>query len=314
MHGQFIWYELLTSDVPGALAFYPKVAGWDTEDWDKGEYTMWTLDDTPLGGLMAITPEFRAQGARPGWTPYVSVDDVDAAAQKAASLGGKVQVPPQDIPGTGRFAIVQDPQGAVFGLYRALNPMPGFDGNAKLGRFSWHELMTTDYKAAFDFYKALFRWDDSGATDMGEVGMYQMYGQRGKMYGGMYNRTPEMASVPPFWLPYINVNDVKKATDIAMKNGAKVVNGPMEVSGGSWIVILGDPQGVAIALHQSPPSAGAATPKRAAKKAKKTVRKAAKKVKLAVKKVAKKASAKTASTRGKKKPTRKPATRKAKRR
>jgi uncharacterized protein len=261
MHGQFTWYELMTTDVPGAVKFYPMVTGWGIEEWDKAHYTMWTSGGKPLGGVMELSPEQRARGTRSSWLPYVAVNDVDDSAKKAASLGGKVHVPPQDIPGTGRFAVLQDPQGAFFAIYKSNNPEPGFDGTRSPGRFSWHELMTTDYKAALEFYRTLFGWEKLQANDMGDLGVYLEFGMNGKMFGGMFNRTPEMSQVPPFWLSYVAVPDLKRATDVATRNGAKIVNGPMEVPGGDWIVVMADPQGAAFALHQaaSRPAATAGT-------------------------------------------------------
>jgi len=124
----------------------------------------------------------------------------------------------------------------------------GWDGTPVLGRFSWHELMTTDYRKAFDFYKQLFGWDPMSEMDMGDGNMYSMWGRGGNMFGGMFNRPPEMASMHPFWLIYVNVKDVPKAVDATTRGGGFVQRAPMEVPGGQ-IAILGDPQGAAFAVH-----------------------------------------------------------------
>jgi uncharacterized protein len=260
MHGQFVWYELTTPDVNAAQKFYPRFTGWGTQKFDK-DYTMWTNGGTPLAGIFRLGPEMRAKGVPPNWMPYVETADVDETARLATSLGGTVINGPADIPGTGRFAVVQDPQGAVFGIYKSDVASGGWDGTPAVGRFSWHELMTTDWKAAFEFYNKLFGWEKQSEMDMGGGSMYAMFG-KGRMYGGMFNRTPEMASMHPFWLCYIFVNDVGKAVDIATKAGAFVQRPRMEIPGGT-IAILGDPQGAGFALHDA--MAGAATPKPAAK-------------------------------------------------
>jgi histone H1/5 len=125
--------------------------------------------------------------------------------------------------------------------------------------------------------------------DMGGGQMYSMYGKGGKPYGGMFNRHGDMMSIPPFWLVYIFVKDVKKAVDAAVKGGAKVQRPPMEIPGGGTIAILGDPQGAAFALHADS-SVTAAKP--AAKKAAKpAAKKAAAKRPKAKKAAAKKRSA-----------------------
>lgn len=249
MHGQFVWYELTTPDVDAARKFYPPITGWGTQQFDK-DYTMWTTSGVPFAGIFRLGPEQRQRGIPPNWMPYIEAGNVDDTARKVTSLGGTVVVPPSDIPGTGRFAVVRDPQGATFGLYKSSTASRAWDGTPTLGRFSWHELMTTDYRKAFDFYRQLFGWEKTGdEMDMGGGNMYFMYGMKGKMYGGMFNRPPEMSGMSPFWMLYVNVKDVKKAVDIATRAGAFVKQPPMEVPGGSMIAILGDPQGAAFAVH-----------------------------------------------------------------
>jgi hypothetical protein len=246
MHGQFVWYELTTPDVDAAKTFYPRFTGWGTLRFDN-DYTMWTTGGVPVAGIFRLTEEMRRQGVPPNWMPYVESDNLDETAKKAAALGGKVIVAPQDIPGTGRFAVLQDPQGATFGVYKASTGSGGWDGTAVVGHFSWHELMTTDYVKAFEFYRALFGWEKTSEMDMGGGNMYSMFG-KGAPYGGMFNRTPDMAGMHPFWLVYINVKDVGKAVAIATKAGAMVQRPQMDIPGGS-IAILGDPQGAGFALH-----------------------------------------------------------------
>jgi predicted enzyme related to lactoylglutathione lyase len=286
MNGQFVWYELTTPDVDAAQKFYPRVAGWGTQAFDR-DYTMWTSGGVPIAGLFRLTDEMRRQGVPPNWMPYVESSDVDETAAKATSLGGRVVHGPADVPGAGRFAVVQDPHGAVFGVYRADNPGGAWDGTPVVGRFSWHELMTADHAAAFAFYQALFGWEKAGEMDMGGGQTYLMFGQGGKMYGGIFTRPPEMAGMHPFWLVYIHVKDVARAVAAATKAGATVHRPQMDIPGGA-IAILGDPQGAGFAVHH----ANAEVPAAKAP-AKKTVKKVAKKVarKAATKKTAKKAAA-----------------------
>jgi uncharacterized protein len=261
MHGQFVWYELTTPDVDAAKKFYSPITGWGTQQFDK-DYTMWTTRGVPIAGIFRLSPEQRQKGIPPNWMPYVDVNSVDDTARKATSLGGKVMHGPADIPGTGRFAVLQDPQGAVFGIYGSSKMSNPWDGTPVVGRFSWHELMTTDYQKAFDFYRQLFGWEKTGEMDMGGGNMYFMYGIKGKMYGGIFNRPPEMAGMTPFWMVYVHVKDVQKAVDTAKRAGGFVKQPPMEVPGGK-IAILGDPQGAGFAVHAA---AAAQAPKPAAAK------------------------------------------------
>jgi uncharacterized protein len=293
MHGQFVWYELTTPDVDGAQKFYQRFTKWGTQAFDK-DYMMWTSGGVPRAGIFRLTDEMRKQGVPPNWMPYVESDDVDATARKAKSLGGTIVVPPDDIPGTGRFAVLRDPQGATFGIYKSAHMSNAWGGTPEVDRFSWHELMTTDYTKAFEFYRALFNWKNVGEMDMGGGSMYLMAGHGEAMYAGIFNRMPDMANVPPFWLVYIHVKDVAKAVAAATKGGATIVRPRMEIPGGT-IAILSDPQGAGFAVHDLMTMPGASAPV-AAKIAEagtavtSSVKSAVKAVKKAARKVAKEAS------------------------
>jgi hypothetical protein len=195
----------------------------------------------------------------------VTVDDIGRAAEKVKSLGGRV-MHEEDIPDVGRFAIIQDPQGAMLAIIKSATPSPGWDGTPSLGKFSWHELMTTDYRAAFDFYRQLFGWEKTGEFDMGPAGMYVTYGMKGKSFGGIYNRERERANAQPNWLFYANVKDVDKAAAAVKKVGGTIVVGPMDVPGGDRVAVGIDAQGAAFAVHQTKPKSAAAAPKSPARK------------------------------------------------
>ena len=248
--GRFIWYEMMSTDPDGAEDFYTKVVGWGTQVWNEGPkpYTMWTMGEQPVGGLMELPQEAVAQGAPPHWMPYISTPDTDATLEQAKRLGGSAMTEPMDIPAVGRFVVLADPQGAIFAIYTPESDTPDEDDPPGVGRFSWHELLTTDYEEAFDFYSALFGWEKGTAMDMGEAGMYQMYGRNGGDLGGMYNLLPDV-TVPPHWLLYVMVPDVDAAAETVTALGGKILNGPMDVPGGDRIVQCLDPQGAVFALH-----------------------------------------------------------------
>ena len=125
---------------------------------------------------------------------------------------------------------------------------PGHEGEAQLREFSWHELATHDYPAAFRFYERLFGWEKTTAMDMGEAGVYQMYGRNGVVLGGMFNASPKMPG-PPGWLHYVLVDDVNRAVDAVKAGGGQVLMGPVEVPNGEWIAQCVDPQGAVFAVH-----------------------------------------------------------------
>jgi uncharacterized protein len=116
--GSFGWNELESRNIDAAKAFYPKVFGWeaDTHDMPGGmSYTEWKLNGKSIGGAMDVTNMMPAE-VPPHWMVYFMVEDADEGVAKVLELGGKQISPPMDIE-PGRFAIVLDPQGAVFALF-----------------------------------------------------------------------------------------------------------------------------------------------------------------------------------------------------
>jgi hypothetical protein len=206
---------------------------------------MWTSDGTPIGGVTTLAPD---AGGPPHWLAYIGSPDLDATTKQAVDLGGRLLVPATGIPTVGRYAVLADPHGAVFAAFTAEGAARGHEGEAQLREFSWHELATHDYPAAFRFYERLFGWEKTTAMDMGEAGVYQMYGRRGVVLGGMFNSSPKMPG-PPGWLHYILVDDVNRAIDAVKAGGGQVVMGPVEVPNGEWIAQCVDPQGAVFAVH-----------------------------------------------------------------
>jgi uncharacterized protein len=264
--GRFTWHELMTTDPDRAVGFYTKVAGWKVQTWERDpSYRLWTVGGVPIGGLMRQPEESRRSGAPPSWLTYIAVPDVDAAVRQATSLRGRTLVPPRDLRGTGRFAVLADPQGAVFAVYKSATQETTPD-DLGVGDFSWHELATTDYRAAWEFYRALFGWEATESLDMGpEAGIYWMFGHAGESVGGIYNKVPTMPVAN--WLPYVLVRSVDDAATAVTRSDGQVVNGPMEVPGGDRIAQCIDPQGAAFAVHQKPLKAARRPEPRPARKA-----------------------------------------------
>jgi predicted enzyme related to lactoylglutathione lyase len=252
--GRYLWYELMTTDVDAAAAFYGEVVGWKTQSWEGGTmpYTMFMAGEEAIGGLMKLPEEAQRMGAPAHWLAYVGVPDVDEAVAKLTELDGTVLAGPLDIPQVGRIAVFKDPQGAAIAAFTPAGEPMGHDGDRQLGEFSWNELGTTDYPAAFTFYEAIFGWDKIDDMDMGEMGIYRIYGKGERSFGGMFDNSPDMPKpTGPFWLHYVKVDDCNSAVERVKANGGQVLNGPMEVPGGDLIAQCMDPQGVAFALHSS---------------------------------------------------------------
>ena len=120
--GSLTWTELATNDTEGAKTFYTSLFDWKekTSTGAGMTYTEFSVGDTPFAGMMAINDQMKSMNVPPNWMPYFQVADVDATADNAKGLGAALYVPPTDIPNTGRFSVIRDPQGAVFAIYQPL--------------------------------------------------------------------------------------------------------------------------------------------------------------------------------------------------
>lgn len=250
--GKHVWYDLMTPDPAGAIAFYGEVFGWTTQSWDKGDYTMWGVGQEQWGGLMALPQAAQDAGAPPHWIGYVNVADINATVAKCEALGGKIMVPPTPISEGTFFAIMLDLEGATFAAYSSSNPSDaGWDPP---GPFQWAELNANDWTAASKFYMDLFGWTETSSMSMDGSGSaestYWMFGVNAeKSMGGMANTAPMMGG-HPFWLHYATVTDLDDAIERVKANGGKILNGPMPVPGGDRIVQCMDPQGGAFAMYE----------------------------------------------------------------
>jgi predicted enzyme related to lactoylglutathione lyase len=244
--GRFAWYELMTTDLAAAKAFYADVVGWGALDASTPGlvYTLFTAGEMPVSGLMDLPMEARKMGATPRWMGYVGVNDVDADADRIKRLGGAVYVPPTDS-NIGRISVVADPQTATLALVAGLK----FGLPAELdqpGRVGWHELLAADRAQAFAFYGEFLGWQKADA-EIDPTDTYQLFSAGGQTIGGMFTKRP--IEPAPYWLYYFNVDDIDAAAERVRSGGGKIFEGPFGVPGGSWIVRCIDPQGAIFALQ-----------------------------------------------------------------
>jgi predicted enzyme related to lactoylglutathione lyase len=244
---KFIWYEVMTSDPAAAEAFYKTVVGWTPEAWSGGGYTILKAGENGVGGIMAIPEDAKAMGAKPCWLGYIYASDTDAATEKLRKAGGSVLREPSDIPEIGRFAVVADPHGATFMIMTPIGEERPPVAPDTLGHAGWRELYAGNLQEALDFYNYEFGWTAGDAIDMGPMGTYQLVStDGGEPEIGMMTK-PEQIPVP-MWVYYFNVEGIDAAAARVTDNGGQVLNGPMEVPGGSWIIQCMDPQGAMFAL------------------------------------------------------------------
>ena len=248
----FVWYELVTPDAKTAEAFYRGVVGLDADvqaGITPGEpYTILKVGKVPVAGMVAMPKDFFTGGTKPGWIGYIGVDDVGSYTKRVQEAGGKVHRPVRDIPMVGQFSVVADSQGTVFVLFQAkegaqrppqpLAGTPGFAG--------WNELHAVEWKSAWEFYSGLFGWTKAETVDMGPMGVYQTFAAGGPPIGGMMTAGDQANR--PGWVYYFNVDSAEAAAERVKEKGGKVLMGPHEVPGGSWIVQGIDPQGAMFAV------------------------------------------------------------------
>ena len=254
--GGFIWYELMTPDPADSKKFYDAVVGWNIGENSVApgiEYRMiGRSDGGNAGGVLTLTDEMQAEGARPIWLGYLHTNDVEAKVEAIKADGGKVMMAAWDQPGVGRLAMVTGPEGAPFYL---MDPIPPEgDPNAKSDVFSvdqpqrvrWNELWSSDPERSIDFYKSRFGWAQEGDMDMGEMGKYRFVQHDGVGIGAVMRTMPDMPQ--SMWNFYVGVDDIDRAAEAVRTGGGKIVNGPMEIPGGEFALNGVDPQGALFGL------------------------------------------------------------------
>jgi uncharacterized protein len=247
--GRPVWYELMTTDTAAAETFYKNVIGWTSAPFEGSPdpYTVFKRGgEVQVAGLLKRPAGMTAP---PFWAVYVAVPKLEDAVAHIKRLGGSELSPVIDVPTVGRLRMMKDPQGAAFYIIQPAPREERPESAPQVGEASWHELMTTDAEAAMKFYSEVFGWQPSEVMDMGPMGKYHMFNRPIGMIGGMMNKPPAMANVPPNWGIYFLVSDINAAVERVKTNGGQILNGPMEVPGGDWIVNAMDPQGAAFSLH-----------------------------------------------------------------
>lgn len=244
-----IWFELSTPDQDAATAFYARLFGWEvvSAGMEGFDYRLARKAEVAVAGLMPLSacPE----GTPPSWMVYFGTEEVDETTEEIEATGGYIWKAPTDIPRTGRFSVVSDPQGAMLGL---LEPLPmaeapevGAWDQTREGHGCWLELMTDDAKAAMGFYHLMFGWQPDGTHDLGPMGSYHIFAHEGAQIGGMMGLD---GAPQPYWLCYFGVANLAASIATAQAAGGQLLSGPTEVAGPALVAVLADPQGARFAI------------------------------------------------------------------
>lgn len=251
----FCWYELMTTDASSAADFYGKVIGWSVSAPDPSslmDYRMIVRSDGgPTGGLLPLTAQMQAGGARPAWVPYLAVADFAAGLAALEADGAQVLMPRTDI-AEGSFAMLTDPQGAAFYLMQPRPPEGSPDGQSHAFKADgvqharWNELATSGPAAAKAFYARHFDFEFNTFMPMGPAGNYDFIDFDGQQVGAVM---PLMDPArPPSWLTYFGVASASAAKAAIVAAGGTVLMGPHQVPTGNWVVAATDPQGAAFGI------------------------------------------------------------------
>jgi uncharacterized protein len=242
--GTFCWIELATTDAAAGKAFYTQLFGWAVKDVPMGEggamYTMFQKDGADCAALYEIGAEM--QGMRPNWLSYIAVDDVDRVTQQAKDLGASVLNGPFDVYDSGRMSVIADPQGGVFGIWKAKNHV-GVLVRDEPGTLCWNELQARDVTVAKTFYSSLFGWNLKESPEYTELSTGDQ-----AIGGILESKSPPQ--VPSYWLPYIAVEDCEGTASQAQALGARILVPAMDVPNVGKFSVFMDPQGAALAIIQ----------------------------------------------------------------
>ena len=241
--GTFCWVELATTDGAAAKEFYGGLFGWESQNL-AGPHDMLTLSGKEVGAMYEQREEHQAE-APPSWMSYVSVEDVDATAEKARHLGATVVAGPFDAMEAGRMAVLVDPEGAAFALWQPREHIGAALVN-EAGALSLNQLNTNGPEAAQSFYSDLFGWSYE-STGAGEQAYWEI--SNGESLNGTMVLLAPGTPAPPHWLAYFTSEDLDASTARIEELGGQMLVPITPIAVGR-IAVAQDPQGAAFALFE----------------------------------------------------------------
>ncbi len=247
--GKFVWRDLLTDNPAAVKPFYAGLFGWQYEERTAmgRPYTIIKSGGQYIGGIAQAERQVPQQ-PNSQWLNYLSVPDVDQAAERTRVAGGSVVLAPFDLPKIGRAAIVIDPQGAPLGLMRASFGDPADSPEPVMHRFLWTEQLARDPAAAAKFYASLVSYEVLVHDEGDKVFRVLKLGRERAGIMAM-----PFGNMQPLWLVSVMVADPAASAQRAKELGGRVLLTPrMDVRSGSVALIV-DPNGAVLALQKWTP-------------------------------------------------------------
>jgi predicted enzyme related to lactoylglutathione lyase len=246
----FCWLDYAGNEMKSANEFFTKLFGWDISmaDGSPMEYFMINHKGMPGGGTMALSQEMKDMNVPPCWTSYIGVENIEACLAKTTENGGKVMFGAMEVPGAGRWAIIQDTEDGVVGLWEPTN-LKGFAHKDEHGAPCWFEFASNNPESTSQFYVNVFGWTCK-KEDMGGM-EYFTFNNGNESVAGMFKMPPELQDVPPHWLPYFGVDSIDKAIDTINVSNGLVLMPKTYVQGIGYFGVYKDPQGGAFGLVEA---------------------------------------------------------------
>lgn len=247
------WLDLGTNDPDAAEKFYSEVFGWTFADQGEeyGGYRIISQGDAPVGGLMKNVDETGTPLDQPAaWTIYLNVPDIAKAVADIEASGGRIVMPPMEVPASGHMAVALAPSGAGFGLWQATE-FEGFEAPLTAGTPVWFEAMSTDFDADLEFYRDALGWDVQWmGPEGGEGGLrYVTHGAGDDAVAGLCDAAGSIGDAPSFWRAYFAVEDVDATIAKVEAAGGKLIDGPEDSPFGRFATIA-DPEGASFQINQ----------------------------------------------------------------
>jgi len=245
--GKFVWFDLFTHDLEAVSRFYHEVFGWSFQDAAAGTHTIITFlrDGVPIANAIDISREkTESHGSR--WLSYMSVTNVDETSALSVENNGSIFREPRDLPDRGRFAILKDPEGALFAVVTASDGDPP-DQAPIYSHWIGSELWTRDIDGAIQFYRTLAGYAHKKVS-VGEDATYHLMVVENKTRAGIVKILWD--DVEPNWVPYIAVENISDTIDKVKQFGGFVLIAPRKEVREGTSAIISDPSGAVCAVIQ----------------------------------------------------------------
>ena len=246
--GKFVWHDLLTDKVPEVKRFYGELFGWEFEGEDdpKASYTLIKHNGKPIGGIFYT--DLKKDLNESQWISYLSVPNVDSAAQFVETNGGIVHRKPWEMENRGRLAVVTDNQGALFVLFRSSTGDPA-ESEPEINEWMWVELFSNDQDASLNFYERLVGYQHESNV-VRDTAVYQVLMKDDTPRAGIIQNPFE--KVRPNWLPYVRVKDPAALVNRVEELGGQVYLAPRDDIRKGSVALIVDPSGAAVAIQRWP--------------------------------------------------------------